>query len=92
MAETNQDCPSYKKTLHQSSDFGELMLILWACCRHWMRILVSQCAGANPSIMPSTMKRTNAERMITGNKNLSIFIKDSPPGVLVMVLQHSLLV
>jgi len=40
--------------------------------------------------MPSTMKMTNAARMITGNKNLSIFIKDGPPGVLAMVLQQTL--
>ncbi len=41
--------------------------------------------------MPITMKITNAERMITGNRNLSIFIKDGPVGAWVMVLQQSLL-
>jgi hypothetical protein len=53
-----------------------------------MRILATQCAGANPSIMPITMKITKAERMITGNRNLSIFIKGGPPGVFVMVLKN----
>jgi hypothetical protein len=56
-----------------------------------MRILAPQCVGTNPSIMPITMKITNAERMITGNRNLSIFIKDRPVGAWVMVLQQSLL-
>jgi hypothetical protein len=37
------------------------------------------------------MKITNAERMITGNMNLSIFIRKRPPGIWLMVLQQSLL-
>jgi hypothetical protein len=41
--------------------------------------------------MPITMKMTNAARMITGNRNLSIFIKDGPPGIWLIVLQQSLL-
>jgi len=41
--------------------------------------------------MPSTMKMTNAERMITGNRNLSIFIRNYSPGVWVMVLQQALI-
>ncbi len=40
--------------------------------------------------MPITMKMTNAARMITGNRNLSIFIKDGPPGIWLMVLQQAL--
>ena len=91
MTKTNQECPRYEKTLHPSADFREVVLILRACCVHRMGIVAPQCAGTNPSIMPITMKITKADRMIIGKENLSIFIRDDPPGAWEMILQQSLL-
>ena len=67
------------------------MLILRACCRHCRRKFAPQCAGTNPSINPITMKITNADTMMNGNKNLSIFIRNGPPAPWMMVLEKYLL-